>query len=128
MNKYSIAFIAIFALIILSCKKENDTENPVITIYSPSENETFNSSDSVTIHFKAEDADLHEVGFTVTKKGTTDTLYNLAASHTHDNPLLVNQKYLIAVTNHTDATLTVQAEDHNGHKATKSVNFHIHPM
>lgn len=124
-----LILIPILALIIItSCKKENDTENPVITIFSPTASQEFNASDSVYINFKVEDADLHEVGFTVVKEGTTDTLFDYPASHVHDSPLVIDQKYKIDVTTHTDATLIVNAEDHNGNTATQSVNFHIHPM
>lgn len=126
--KKIITIIAIISITTIACKKESDSENPVITILSPATNQEFESADSVTINFKVEDVDLHEVGFTVIKKGTTDTLYFIAASHTHDNPLIINQKYFIPVTAHTDATLIVNAEDHNGNTASKSVNFHIHPL
>jgi hypothetical protein len=126
MKKLFLSIIIIAAF--LACKKEADSENPIITIYTPTASQEFESADSVTINFKAEDVDLHEVGFTIVKKGTTDTLYSKPAAHTHDNPLIVNQKYYIPVTAHTDATLIVNAEDHNGNTASKSVNFHIHPL
>lgn len=126
MKKLFLSIIIIAAFI--ACKKEADSENPVISIYTPTTAQEFESADSVTINFKVEDVDLHEVGFTIVKTGTTDTLYNKDAEHTHDNPLIVNQKYYIPVTVHTDATLTVNAVDHNGNTASKSVNFHIHPL
>jgi hypothetical protein len=123
-----LAIIALVVISTIACKKEKDSENPVITIFTPTTNQEFESADSVQLNFKAEDVDLHEVGFTIVKKGTTEVLYNKPASHTHDSPLVINQKYYIPVAAHTDATLTVNAEDHNGNKASKSVNFHIHPM
>jgi hypothetical protein len=89
MKKLFLSIIIIAAF--LACKKEEDSENPVITIYTPTAGQEFESSDSVTINFKAEDVDLHEVGFTIVKKGTTDTLYDLPAAHTHDNPLIINK-------------------------------------
>lgn len=121
-------FIALLALGAIACKKVDDSENPVITIFTPTTNQEFESADSVTINFKVEDADLHEVGFTITKKSDNSVLYDLPAEHTHDNPLIVNEKIKIVVPSHTDAKLTVTAEDHNGNKASKSVDFHIHPL
>ena len=44
------------------------------------------------------------------------------------HPFLINEKYKIVVSAHTNATLTVNAEDHNGNTSSASVNFHIHPM
>lgn len=126
--KKILAILAVLLITITACKKETDSENPVITIFTPTANQEFESSDSVTINFKVEDADLHEVGFTIINKTSTDTLYNFPKAHTHDNPLIVNSKYKIVVATHTDATLIVNAEDHNGNETTKSVNFHIHPM
>jgi hypothetical protein len=123
-----LAFIALLAIAAIACKKEEDSENPEITIFTPTTNQEFESADSVQLNFKVEDEDLHEVGFTIVEEGTTDTLYYKAASHTHDSPYVLNKKYFISVDAHTDATLIVNAEDHNGNKASKSVNFHIHPM
>lgn len=120
--------IALLALGAIACKKEDDSENPLITIFTPTTNQEFDVADSVSINFKVEDADLHEVGFTIVKEGTTDTLYNKPASHTHDSPYVLNKKYFVAAADHTDATLIVNAEDHNGNTASKSVNFHIHPL
>lgn len=117
--------MACIAITAFACKKETDSENPVITIIKPTTN--FEFEDSVAINFKVEDVDLHEVGFTIVKKGTTDTLYDLPADHTHDNPFVLDEKYKIPVSVHTNATLTVNAEDHNGNMASASVNFHIHP-
>lgn len=123
-----LVLIALFAIGAIACKKEDDSENPVITIYTPTAGQEFESADSVTINFKAEDVDLHEVGFTITKTSDNSVLYNSPAAHTHDNPLVFNEKFKIVVPAHTDAKLTVTAEDHNGNTASKSVNFHIHPL
>ena len=118
--------MAIVAISMIACKKEEDSESPIITIISPTENMTF--EDSISINFKIEDMDLHEAGFTIVKKGTTDTLYDLPMDHTHESTFLINEKLKIAVTSHLSATLTVNAADHNENKSTKSVDFNIHPM
>jgi len=126
--KNQLAIIILLVITVFACKKVDDSENPIITIFTPSANQEFDSADSVSLNFIVEDADLHEVGFTIIKKGTMDTLYNKPASHTHDSPYVLNKKYYVAVGAHTDATLIVNAEDHNGNTASKSVNFHIHPL
>lgn len=126
ITKY--AAIAILAISLIACKKENDVENPVITISSPVTNQTFESEDSVAVKFTVKDADLHEVGFKITIKDSDSVLYSKAKSHTHDNPYVWDRKLKLVVSDHTDAVLTVEAEDHNGNATTKSVNFHIHPL
>ena len=123
-----LALIALLAIGAIACKKEDDSENPVITIFTPTTNQEFESADSVTISFKAEDSDLHEVGFTITNTSDNAVLFDFPAEHTHDNPLVFNKNYKIVVASHTDAKLTITAEDHNGNMSSKSVNFHIHPM
>ena len=43
-------FIALLALGAIACKKVDDSENPVITIFTPTTNQEFESADSVTIN------------------------------------------------------------------------------
>lgn len=114
------------ATIFMACKKEKDSENPVITITSPTLNQAFDADD-ISIVFSVTDADLHEVGFSVHKESNDSLLYNVPMDHTHDNPYNYSNTITINVSNHTDAVLKVKAEDHNGNMSVATRNFHIHP-
>lgn len=113
-------------VIFFACKKENDADNPVISIVSPTTGQEFDYN-KIAINFKIEDADLHEVGFTINRKSDDSLLYNEPMEHTHDNPFVFNDTLEIHVVDHTDAVLKIKAEDHNGNKAELTRNFHIHP-
>lgn len=119
MNKliFSISIIAIIA--ITACGKENDAENPVITITSPTEGQMI-MSDSVLVAFTVIDADMHGYEYLLINTTSGDTLYE-ADEHTHGNVTFSDN---FAVPTPAQFTLEVVGEDHNGNTSTKSVNFH----
>jgi hypothetical protein len=123
MKKIIFGAVAL-SLAAIACKKETDTESPVITINRPVQNETF-ASNEVIISFKAEDADLHEVGFTLRNAVNDSLLYELPMEHSHDNPFVFDKTLSIDLQKETDVILEVSASDHNGNADKKSVSFAI---
>lgn len=111
------------ATIILSiaCSKENDSENPVITITSPTEGSMSGIGDSILIAFTITDADMHGYEIAVTNTANSAVIFE-ADEHTHGN-VTYSQKFKSPAAA-TQMQLTVTGEDHNGNTSTKSVNFH----
>lgn len=119
MNKlfFSIGIIAI--IMITACGKESDSENPVITITSPTEGQAFDAADSVTISFTATDVDFHGYDYALINTTLNDTI-DEDDQHTHANVTFSKKYKLPAAANF---KLVVNAEDHNENTSTKSVNF-----
>lgn len=124
--KKIITIIAILTITIIACKKETDSESPVITILKPTAGVEYRK-DSVIISFSVADVDLHEVGFTINRITDDSVFYNFPKDHVHDNPFLFLDTLSINTTTHADYVLKIVAEDHNGNESTKtSDHFHIH--
>lgn len=124
--KKILAIIAILSITTIACKKEVDSENPVITILKPTAGVEYRK-DSVIISFNVEDVDLHEVGFTINRITDDSVFYNYPKGHTHNNPFVFLDTISINPTLHADYVLKVVAEDHNGNESSKtSDHFHIH--
>lgn len=105
----------------MACKKENDTENPTVTITAPVANDMFGIGDSILIEFTAVDADMH--GYDLQVLNTSDsTIVFEDAAHTHGN-VTYSQKFKSPDVA-TNMELIVTGEDHNGNTSTKSVHFH----
>lgn len=116
-----ITLILFAAISFIACKKEPDTENPVISISSPTEGQMFSNGDSALIAFTVTDSDLHGFDFTIINSATSDTLFE-EDEHSHDNVTFSKNYKLPAVA--TQMRITIIGEDHNGNTSTKSVNFH----
>jgi hypothetical protein len=116
---FLIAFAA--TLTIIACKKESDTDNPVVTITSPTEGQMFGNGDSALVAFTVTDADLHGFDFRIINSTTGDTLF-LEDEHSHTNVTFSKKYKLPSVA--TQMRLILTGEDHNEKTTTKTVNFH----
>lgn len=129
-NASLIALIAIGMLTgIASCKKESDTEKPVIAIDEPTANDTISlsSSDSVHVEFTASDnEELHEVSVSVTNSAGTSFLSD---TEDVDKSVYAYHKHFLptGITSPTPFTLTVAASDHSGNEESKTVTFIVVP-
>lgn len=128
MNKYLILFTA--ALGILACGKDGITgdSDPVITILSPTSGQMIGSGDSVSVDVTITDDDMHEIAFRVANAADTSIHYFEEAIDTHEDNIHYMKKFVApAVLGHTNVTLFVHAEDHDGHESDKSVTFAFMP-
>jgi hypothetical protein len=124
-----VACIAVlFASFFISSCKAKDKEAPTISVFAPSENDTFKvTNDSVHIEFSARDnMELHIVEVNI-KNSAGTLLYNNNrdvdnknyAFHEHFNPS--------GITSLTPVFLTIKASDHSDNEFTKTVNFFVAP-
>jgi len=111
----------IILIIIAACKKESDSENPVVTITAPTSNSMFGIGDSILITFTAIDADMHSYALQVLNTADSTIIFE-ADAHTHGN-VTYSQKFKSPDVA-TNMDLIVTGEDHNGNSATQTVNFH----
>ncbi len=118
-----------------SCNKEDDdhdhstsdTAKPVIEISSPVSMKVYNSGDTVRLFAKVSDASLHELLVRI-KNDATGEEYFRYTPEVHDmNYYEVDTYWVSKVTDHTNATVIVAAEDHNSNVDSASVNIHIMP-
>ncbi len=89
-----------------------DTSNPVIQITSPAEGAVYNNGDTVKIRGLMTDESLHESLILIRDKSSGQVLYQ-------ENPLCttlllynISYDWKVQVGTHTDAELSVYAEDH----------------
>jgi hypothetical protein len=124
----AITATAIITFNLTSCSKK-DKENPVITLLEPSMNDTFSmaTKDSVHLDFKATDNDgLHDVTINITNASGTNVFTN---TDDVDNTTYHYDQYFHAtnIAAPTVFTLKIDAEDHSGNMANKTVIFVIKP-
>ena len=122
MSKKLIFSISIIAIIMITaCGKESDTDNPVVTITSPTEGQMFSNGDSALVAFTITDADTHGFDLSITNTTNSAVLFE-EDEHSHDN-ITFSKKYKLPDVA-TQMKITITGEDHNGNTTTKSVNFH----
>lgn len=119
-----------------ACKKEEDDhdhnttgdkDKPVITLISPVNLQMYNNGDTVKIKGTLTDASLHELLIKITKDADGSILFQDAPA-VHDlTSYTINSAWKSSVTDHTNATLVVLAEDHSSNVASDTVHIHIMP-
>ena len=120
-KKLILAIVACATIITIACKKESDANDPVVTVTSPTEGQSFANGDSALVAFTITDADMHGYDFRIINTTNGDTLF-LADEHTHGN-ITFSQKYKLPSVA-TQMRLILTGEDHNENTTTKTVNFH----
>lgn len=120
MKKLLVLFFAA-SIAFLACKKEKDSDNPVVTITSPTEGQAIATGDSALVAFTITDADTHGFDFRIINTTTGDTLF-LEDEHSHDN-VTFSKKYKMPDVS-MQLRLILTGEDHNGNTTTKTVNFY----
>ena len=127
-NLNSLLFLAgLLCLPFIGCKNEKepvDTNDPVLTITRPAENEAFTGE--VHIELNATDESLHEMSIKVTKDSDGSVVYE-DAPEVHDLTDFDYHEHFTptGLTGVTAMTLTVEVEDHSSHKVTKTVKFTV---
>ena len=124
----AITATAIITFNLTSCSKK-DKENPVITLLEPSMNDTFSmaTKDSVHLEFKATDNDgLHDVTINITNASGTNVFTN---TDDVDSTTYHFDQYFHAtnIAAPTVFTLKIDAEDHSGNAANKTLIFVVKP-
>lgn len=106
---------------ITSCNDKEDTEAPVITILSPSNNQTFSVGDTINIHFEITDNDeLHHIDAELLDESD----HQLWHRHWHRHSQFFEwQDQYIAQENDVNQTLRliVKANDHNSNEAEEVI-------
>ncbi|MCX7696433.1 MAG: DUF4625 domain-containing protein [Bacteroidales bacterium] len=84
-RSFLLVFFSFIGILLISCKKENDTIPPQISISEPKENEIFkiDSLGKVEIHFNATFSDDEELG-------SYKIDIHSAAGHSHKSNLLIS--------------------------------------
>lgn len=127
----SLFVIAIFT----SCNKEDDdhdhsssdTTKPTVSISSPAAMQVYNSGDTVRIKGLATDASLHELLIRIVKDSDQTELFR-ATPVVHDlTSYSIDTYWKSSVTDHTNATLIISAEDHSSNIGSDTVRIHIMP-
>jgi hypothetical protein len=105
----------------------SDLNAPIITIYSPAENQIFQSKDTISLNGIVKDEALHELSIVVFDLKNNLLLFS-AAPVVHDlTEYQFNQLFKVSnVTDSISAQLTVKAEDHGLNKQSKVVNFKVY--
>jgi hypothetical protein len=135
--KTALYFVSIMALIQLSsCKKEDnhqhndddsDKVKPTVNISTPSNLQMYNNGDTVKIRGLASDASLHELMLKIVKDSDNSVLYS-ETINAHDlTTYALNSNWKSVVTDHTNASVIVVAEDHNSNVGSDTVKIHIMP-
>lgn len=134
-SKAFLILTLLVATVFTSCKKEDDdhdhtttdTTKPVVTISSPTTMQVFNSGDTVRIKGVATDASLHELLIRIVKDSDQTELFR-ATPVVHDlTSYTIDTYWKNAVTDHTNATLIISAEDHSLNVGSDTVKIHIMP-
>lgn len=132
MNKicYGIVF-ALLPLVLFSCKKEQEEEHETnsaeITITQPMPNDELPSNDTLAIRGTIVSVlDLHGYNISI-KKASDQTEVFSFEDHYHGMNKNLNVNWPCTLNENAELQLTITATlDHDGHTASKTVNFHCH--
>ena len=132
-NRYfmkNIYILFYFGIVVttVSCSKHNDEKiAPVITLTSPTANQSFAAAASVPITGTITDDGLHELRITITNTATSAVLYTKTIS-VHDlTSYSINENWVNNVAAITNATVKVEVEDHDGYTIEKKVQIILNP-
>ena len=128
--------LSLAATQLISCEKEDDHQHnddasdkvkPTVVISTPSNLQMYNNGDTVKIRGLASDASLHELMLKIVKDSDNSVLYS-ETIYAHDlTTYALNSNWKSAVTDHTNASVIVVAEDHNSNVGSDTVKIHIMP-
>lgn len=130
---YSLLLLSVFAT---ACKKEEDDHNhntttdtskPVINITAPSNTTMYNNGDTVKIRGTVTDNSLHELLIRIIKDSDGSELFR-ATPTVHDlTSYSISENWKSSVSDHTNASIIISAEDHNSNVGSDTVHIHIMP-
>lgn len=125
LNILKTLFLATILLIGFSCHKTADSA-PTLTIAAPLADDQFANGQVITIKGDASDVvRLHELNIKITDDKTGAVLYS-NAPYCHDlQSFSFNVTWTAKVTDWTDATVTITAENHDSQQTVKVVKIKI---
>lgn len=139
-NTFLLALVPVLVssmFFISSCKKNNDgdddddgasdTENPVITMTSPTDMQVYALGDTVWLKGLVTDKSLHELSITLKNDKDGSVLYSQTPTVHDFTSYTINAFWKSVVTEKTNATLTISATDHHPNTATKTIAITLNP-
>lgn len=124
-----------FILLFSACEKDHDhnhdvvdTEKPVINLSTPRVKDTFKNGDTIRIAGTVTDNESLHVLTVEIKNNATNAVLFTESPTVHDLlTYTLATRWKANVSMHTDATLTITAQDHDNNVSTKTTSIHIHP-
>ena len=120
MKRIFSAFI-LSLLFFISCKK-NETEPPVVTIFSPAANDSFYVADSVRIIFSVNDKNLNAYKIIISNSYTRKIYYKEETAVDANN-ITIDKRILVSINADTTVLLNVLGIDKNGNTGSAGVSF-----
>jgi hypothetical protein len=138
-SKFALAFCSIVTGIIMSCSGGgqlppdyhysdfNDSTTPVVDIYTPTENQVFNSGDTIKIDGRVTDNSLYRGSVKITNDATgavvKEQQYEIHGFQAYN----FHVEYKTSVAAVSNYTVTVQYEDHGLNNGLKNVRVKVNP-
>lgn len=119
--------ILIAAVILASCKKDEEDNSVTIEVISPSStNPMFDHGDKMHIHTIIKSNDLHDVSLVI-KNTTKDSIEYEFSDHSHEVEYVIHKDYTFEVDDHTDYVVTITGSNHAGEKESAEFFPHVMP-
>ena len=127
MQLKTIIFAILCLLTIAACDKHDESDNnaPVVTIASPTENESI--SGEVHLEVNVTDESLHEMEVKVTQDSDGAELYKDTPVVHDKTEYTFHAHFTPTVATETPVTLTIVVSDHSEHTTTKTLKFKVKP-
>ncbi len=132
LKSIALGFMVAATLFATSCDKDEKTQEPelekaTITITTPTESQTFESDETVSITGKIEySKGLHGFQIVIRQKSDNTVKYEKDV-HAHGASINIDESWINNLHGHNDMELEVIAIlDHDGKTSSKKVNFHCH--
>lgn len=125
LNIFAVFFLVSMLLFTVSCQK-TATDLPTLTIAAPLADDQFASGQIITIKGEAADAvNLHALSIKITDDKTGVVLFS-NEPYVHDlKSYTFNVTWTAKVSDWTDATVTITAENHDEQQTVKTVKIKI---
>lgn len=122
MKNIFISFILLPFFLV--CCKKNETEPPVVTIFSPATNDSFYVMDSVKVNFTVSDKNLSVYKIIIFNYFTRKILFKEETAVTSNNVTLEKQIFIDTDAD-TSAYINVLGIDKNGNTGSAGVLFKL---
>lgn len=120
MKKIFSVFI-LSLMFFLSCKK-NETEPPIVTLFSPVANDSFYVADSVRVIFSVRDKNLDAYKIIISNSYTRKIYYKEETA-VDVNDITIDKRILVNINADTTVLLNVLGIDKNGNTGNAGVSF-----
>lgn len=112
-----------------SCNTAEENQAPHINIIKPTAADNPHMSGMpISIQVEvSDDEQLHDTEISIVRAHDSAEVYH-QYTHTHEAQFTISEDTVLTTSMHSDFTITVTAEDHDGEVTTASSTFHMHPM